>query len=290
MCWLLPVCTDGATLSGGAATPLRSSIQMFRIPPQAQVDRTLDANYAVHVLHSAAILPRASEEASRPDHPAMCLILEIDRVVHDPVCVHDLSKLSIAIEVWLLGRRQDERWRTHGISQLLLCLPFVELLAHLAAWMAPNPCLHLGGILASLRDSPSTPAEADATRPLHTSLAKVRVHVIKNLTAMCPIELLQPPLAFWDLLGFVVGLNGSAFEEVWHDYVVPTGSQPIAEGLMTASVGTKDVVHHYDAALPTRITSHVDIGTAEINLPPLDTVVHATKRRGQGSLWAYSTT
>mmetsp|Transcript_30224 Transcript_30224/g.40650 ORF Transcript_30224/g.40650 Transcript_30224/m.40650 type:complete len:264 (+) Transcript_30224:218-1009(+) len=263
---------------------------MFRIPPQAQVDRALDANYAVHVLHSAAILPRASEEASRPDHPAMGLILEKDHVVHDPVCVHDPSELSVVIEVRLLGRRQDESRRTHSISQLLLCLPFVELLAHLAAWMAPNPCLHLGGILASLRGSPSTPAEADATRPLHTLLAKVRMHVLKNLTAMCPIKLLQPPLAFWDLLGFVVGLNGSAFEEVWHDYIVPAGSQSIAEGLMIASVGTEDVVHHYDAAFPTRITSRIDIGTTKVNLLPLDTVVHAIKRRRQGSLWAYSTT
>merc|ERR550532_1144665 len=71
--------------------------------------------------------------------------------------------------------------RTHCISQLLLCLPFVELLANLATRVAPDPCLHLGGILAGLCDSPSTPTEANATRSLHALLTKVCVHVLKNM-------------------------------------------------------------------------------------------------------------
>merc|ERR1719413_264163 len=119
-----------------------SSVQVFCVPPQGQVHGALDADDARGVLRPAALLPGLPEEPCGAHDPAVRLIVEVDHVVHHPVRVHDARELPVAVEFGLLRRRQDQRRGTHGLGQFVLRLALVELLAHLAARVAPHARLH----------------------------------------------------------------------------------------------------------------------------------------------------
>mmetsp|Transcript_94307 Transcript_94307/g.237768 ORF Transcript_94307/g.237768 Transcript_94307/m.237768 type:complete len:227 (+) Transcript_94307:360-1040(+) len=222
----------------------------------------------------------------------MCLVIEVNHVVRHPVRIHDACELPVAVEFRLLGRRQDQRRAAHGLSQLVLSFALVELLAHLAARMAPHARLHLGGVLACLRYSPSSPTKADAACPLNALLAQVRIDGLQDGATMRPAEFLQPLLALRDLLGFVEGLDGAAFEEVWHDHVVPTSSEGIAECLVITSIGAKNIVHHNNACFPIRITNcvHALRSPAEVELLALGNVRRPVEGCWHTSLWTNTST
>merc|ERR1719291_1136512 len=120
-----------------------SSMQMLCVPPQGQVHGALDADDTPGILRPAALLPGPPEETRGAHDPAARLIVEVDHVVRHPVRVHDARELPVAVELGLLRRRQDERRAAHGLGQLVLRLALVELLAHLAARVAPHARLHL---------------------------------------------------------------------------------------------------------------------------------------------------
>merc|ERR1712061_758714 len=159
----------------------------------------------------------------------MCLILKVDGLICHPICIHDQCCCG------------------NSLGKLMLGLTLIEFFAHLDARVAPNARLHLGGILAGLGHSPSSPAEADAACLLDALLKTVRIHLLQNWGTMGPTEFLQPLFAFGDLFGFVIRFDGAPLEEIRHDNIVPARSEGVAESLVITSVGAEDVMHHNDA-------------------------------------------
>merc|ERR1711977_696288 len=103
---------------------------------------------------------------------------------------------------------------------------------------------------------------------------------------MLPVKFFEPLNPLWDLLRCVVGLDGTAVEEIRHDNVVSAGSKRVAKLGMRSLVWSEDIVTHNDSSLPLGVSYNVRALISQLHLLSLSGVVLVTVGSGEGSLGA----